>query len=403
MPCLDGVVKTACAPRVALFTDSYHETNGVGTLSRAYVEYARRMGMPLFCAYGGAEAGFAEAGSTRLLSLRRGPLSFPIDVEMRCDPLLVRHRAEVLRRLRAFQPDLVHITGPGDVSVMGFWASNTLGVPMVASWHTNLHEYAERRLGQALRHVPGGAAAGRGAGRWSFGALMQYYRLAHFVASPNEEMRGVLERETGRPSYVMGHGVDTERFAPRRWGRRGGPFRIGYVGRLTPEKNVRALAELELDLLRDGGREFRIVVVGSGSEEGWLRANLVTGEFAGTLQGEALAAAFAEMDVLVFPSRTDTFGLVILEAMSSGVPVILTEAAGRRVGVVDGESGFLTGDFGGAVRRMMDEPGERARMGLAAREQACAQGWNGVFGELRGIYQRGLGTEAVRRRITPTR
>jgi len=379
--------------RVALFTDSYQEVNGVGTLSRAYVEYARRRNLSFFCAYGGDQGLFEVNGSTQTLCLRRGWLSFPFDAEMKCDPALVRHRALALRRLRAFQPDLIHITGPGDVSVLGFWISNTLGVPLVASWHTNLHEYAEFRL----QRISGrGAAVAK---EWSFRALMKYYRLAHFVASPNEEMRQVMEKETARPSFVMAHGVDTQRFSPR-WRRPGdGRFCVGYVGRLTPEKNVRALVEIEQELRREGHQDFRMLVVGSGSEEAWLRANLRQGEFAGTLHGEALAAAFAEMDAMIFPSLTDTFGLVVLEAMSSGVPVILTEEAGRRVGVVDGESGIGTTNFAAAVQRLMRTPGLRERMGAAARAHAHERGWDRVFEDLHSIYRSGLARKEVRARI----
>jgi glycosyltransferase involved in cell wall biosynthesis len=168
---------------------------------------------------------------------------------------------------------------------------------------------------------------------------------------------------------------------------------------LTPEKNVRALVEIERELEREGSRDFRILVVGAGSEAEWLRANLRRGEFAGTLHGEALAAAFAEMDAMVFPSHTDTFGLVVLEAMSSGVPVILTEAAGRRVGVVDGESGICTGDFAEGVRRLIRTPGLRERMGARAREHALERGWGRVFENLQAIYRSGLASGEVRARI----
>jgi glycosyltransferase involved in cell wall biosynthesis len=228
---------------------------------------------------------------------------------------------------------------------------------------------------------------------------MKYYRLAHFVASPNEEMRRMLESETARPSFVMAHGVDTECFSPR-WRRPGdGRFCVGYVGRLTPEKNVRALVEIERELEQEGNQDFRILVVGAGSEEEWLRTNLRRAEFSGTLHGDALAAAFAEMDTMVFPSHTDTFGLVVLEAMASGVPVILTEAAGRRVGVVDGESGILTTNFAEGVRRVMQTPGLRERMGETAREHARERGWGRVFENLQAIYRSGLASGEVRARI----
>jgi phosphatidylinositol alpha 1,6-mannosyltransferase len=97
---------------------------------------------------------------------------------------------------------------------------------------------------------------------------------------------------------------------------------MGYVGRLSREKSVRLSAELEQRLLASGQRDFRVVLIGEGNENGWLTSHLQSFELPGILRGEALAESFANLDVFVFPSRTDTFGLVLLEAMASGVPVL---------------------------------------------------------------------------------
>ena len=174
------------------------------------------------------------------------------------------------------------------------------------------------------------------------------------------------------------------------------------MGRLTPEKNVSALVAMERELLAAGERDFRFVVVGEGSEMGYLRENLQTAEFRGVLRGEALAREFANLDAFVFPSVTDTFGLVILEAMSSGVPVVLSPATGTKVGAVDGEQGFLTDDPVAALRRLMHCGETRERMGAAGRVHACAQAWDGVFDDLHRIYREGLANEQVKRR-TPVR
>ncbi len=393
----------AAGLRVALFTDSFFESNGVGTLCREYVEYARKRDLPFFCAYGGKVTEFRTNGSVQELQLRRGPLSFPVDAHVECDPFLTRHKAETVARLRAFRPDLVHITGPGDVSILGFWASNLVGVPMVASWHTNVHEYAELRVRSSLRLLPLnlGRRCGDWAGRGTLWAVMRFYGISHFVAAPNQPMVDLLIAKTGRPGFLMGHGVNTELFAPGRRERVEGKFSIGYVGRLTPEKNVRVLVEMERQLLAAGERDFRFVLVGEGSEMGYLRENLQTAEFRGVLRGEALAREFANFDAFLFPSVTDTFGLVILEAMSSGVPVVLPAEAGRKVGAVDGEEGILTDDAVGALRRLMHCRTTRERMGAAGRRYACGHAWDGVFDDLQRIYREGLGDERVQRRIQP--
>lgn len=387
--------------RIAFFTDSFHETNGVGTLSREYLSYARASGIPFFCAYGGTETKLTRDESVEELQLRRGPLSFAVDADVMCDPALVRHRDFTVDNLKAFRPDLVHITGPGDVSVLGMWAAKLVGVPVVASWHTNLHDYAARRLESLFRPVMCGplhrlcAQAREGAMR----ALTKYYRVAHFIAAPNEDSVDLLARATQRPSFLMAHGVNTALFNPERRRPPDDAFRIGYVGRLSPEKSVRALVDLERSLLASGERDFRIVVVGDGSEREWLRGHLTQADFLGVLRGEALAEAFANFDAFVFPSVTDTFGLVILEAMASGVPVLMTPEAGERAGVQDGVDGVLARDHAPGVRRLMHCRQTRRLMGAAARDHACERAWRGVFDHLQGLYAEGLAHAETLRRM----
>ncbi len=140
----------------------------------------------------------------------------------------------------------------------------------------------------------------------------------------------------------MSHSVDTEVFNPKFRDQNDEKFRIGYVGRLTPEKNVRWLAQLGTKLWWPKATvNFEIVMVGEGSEGDWLRQNMQRAQFTGVLTGEALSRAFANMDVLAFPSFTETFGLVVLEALASGVPAVVTGAGGPRFTVRSGETGFV--------------------------------------------------------------
>jgi glycosyltransferase involved in cell wall biosynthesis len=284
---------------------------------------------------------------------------------------------------------------------LGFWAAHRAGVPVMGSWHTNLHEYAERRLQSSLCFLPGWIRnwLSRGARDAALWAMVRFYRIMHFLAAPNQEMVEMLERRTGRASFLMAHGADTTLFAPERRERTDDTFTIGYVGRLTPEKNVRAMAELERSLVRAGTRRFRIVMVGGGTELPWLKEHVRTGEFPGVLRGVPLARQFANMDAFVFPSLTDTFGLVILEAMSSRVPVVLPPETGLRAGVMDGVDGYLSRDFAGSVQRLMSDETTRQRMATAAREHALARNWPGVFDDLYRIYGEGLDAEGTRRRL----
>ncbi|MBC8165827.1 MAG: glycosyltransferase, partial [Bryobacteraceae bacterium] len=204
--------------RVALFTDSYHEMNGVGTLSREFAHFAERSELPFCSVHAGDATGESRHGSVHTIELKRSPAAFALDKDLYCDPLLSRYKNLVIDRLRKFRPDLIHITGPGDMGILGFWASNILKIPMAASWHTNLHEYASKRLQKAFRFAPCQVRnyIGETAESQSLRALMGFYRLAHFTLAPNQGMVNLLDERTGRPAYLMQHGVDADRFCPQR-------------------------------------------------------------------------------------------------------------------------------------------------------------------------------------------
>lgn len=381
--------------RIAYFSDAFHETNGVATIAREFEHFANRHRIPLVSVHGGASQSIITDGVVTRIELPRSPLAIPIDRELRCDLLFTRHRRTVTARLKSLGAELVHITGPGDVGILGCWVAAELHLPLVASWHTNLQEYAEKRLSNTLTWMPGRwrGKISAAAGRRSLDALVRYYRQARVVMAPNQEMVGLLESRTAKPGALMPHGVDAALFHPQRRNRRDQAFVLGYVGRLTPEKNVAALVEIERALLDRGGRDFRLVLVGAGGEESWLRANLRHAEFRGTLRGVELARAFADMDVFLFPSKTDTFGLAVLEAMASGVPVIVAPAGGPQCQVEPGETGFVAAtpaEFADLILELQSNPLRHARMRRAARQHASSATWDKVFSRVYETYAKVL-------------
>ena len=195
---------------------------------------------------------------------------------------------------------------------------------------------------------------------------------------------------TGCPTYLMKRGVNTRLFSPARRNSLPGTFRIGYVGRLTAEKNIRFLAELGHALEILGRREFEIIIVGEGREEPWLRRNVPHAVFTGVLRGERLAEVYANLDVFVFPSRTDTFGNVVLEALASGVPTVVTNVGGPKFLIEPGMTGFVAAsdwDFITAVNEIMADSALHRRMRTAAREYALAQSWDVVFEQVFRAYE----------------
>jgi glycosyltransferase involved in cell wall biosynthesis len=376
-------------PRVACFPDSFHEVNGVAHTSRQFEAFARRRNLPFLCVRAGnREERLQIEGSAWTLELPRSILSFALEKDLRFDPTFFRHIGLVHETLRRFQPDLVHITGPSDVGILGAWLAHQMDLPLAASWHTNVHEYAARRAAWLLHFFTrrGSAAAARKIENVTMEAIAILYRRARVLFAPNPKLCEELELKIGRSCRLMPRGVDALLFSPAKRRRDGSDTEpvLGYVGRLSVEKNVALLARIQQDLDCDRIK-FRFRIVGHGAEEPWLRERLPRAEFTGVLHGEALAEAYAGMDLLVFPSHTDTFGNVVLEALASGVPAAVTPDGGPASIVRDGQTGRVVPDegFAPAIAELLSEPVRLAAMRQAARNYAESASWDSVF---EGVY-----------------
>jgi phosphatidylinositol alpha 1,6-mannosyltransferase len=379
-------------PRVAFFSDSYHGVDGVATTCRNIVAAARRRGLPFLAVHAAERSSRTQDGSLEILELDRGPVSLRLDVHLRFDLLFTRHYDHVLRAVRDFHPDVVHITGPGDVGITGARVAHSLGVPLVASWHTNLHEFAAKRLWKFASLLP--EAPRRGltslAQKYVLQACLRFYRIARVTLAPNREHMLMIGANTGKPVFPMNRGVDAHLFSPVKRVVRDRVFRLGYVGRLRPEKNVRFLAKIEDSLQRDGLGNYRFLIVGDGSERAWLQRNLRQADFTGELYGEQLARAYADMDLFLFPSETDTFGNVVMEAMASGTPAVVTSKGGPKYQVQDGVTGFVAADeqdFIAKVKQTMISPQLHRSLRVASRAAASRRSWENVLEELRQAYE----------------
>jgi glycosyltransferase involved in cell wall biosynthesis len=385
------------APRVAYFPDSFHEVNGVAHTSRNFVAYAERHGLPFLCVRAGGRAkAFEQVGEMRTLELGRSRSSVRMEKDLEFDTLFWRHGGAIRRELERFRPDVIHITGPSELGMFGAYFAWEMGVPLAASWHTNVHEYAARRMGWLTGRLQArhGAATERGVEAGALWATSQFYKLAKVLFAPNDELCKMLERTTGRPCFLMQRGVDTELFSPAHRTREDQDETVvlGYVGRLSVEKNVALLVRVERALQAMKVGEFRFLIVGHGSEEASLRAELTQADFAGVLRGTALAEAYANMDVLVFPSHTDTFGNVVLEALASGVPAVVTPDGGPKYIVQDRETGFVTTDdrFAETIAELVRDRARLERMRMRAREYAVGCSWDAVFERVYAGYEEAL-------------
>ncbi len=381
------------SPRVAYFPDTFYEINGVAHTSRHFEAFARRRGLPFFCLHPGkrdTKISEQQEGELTTLEIPRGSLiSFRLEKDLTFDLAFLRHKDFLEERLRAFRPDIIHVTGPSEPGILGAWLAKGMRIPLVASWHTNLHEYAAQRSEWFLRMLPQSRrpAAEKKIEDATLMACARFYQLAEVLFAPNVDLCHLLERATGRHCALMPRGVDTITFSPefRDRSEADKDFVLGFCGRLSIEKNVFLLARIRTELLERGITNFRFLIVGHGKEENWLRQHLPNAEFTGVLRGHDLARAYANMDLFVFPSHTDTFGNVVLEALASGVPAIVTPDGGPRYIVKDGETGAIATDegFSAAVAKLILDPELHARMRLASRTYALSASWDSVF---EGVY-----------------
>jgi phosphatidylinositol alpha 1,6-mannosyltransferase len=275
---------------------------------------------------------------------------------------------------------------------VGAWVAHELRIPMAASWHTNLHEYAAQRSRWLLTRLPASrrAVTARRIEDGALDLLSLFYSWARVVFAPNTDLCRMLEEKTRRPCHLMQRGVDTQLFSPARRDRDPGDtdFVLGFVGRMSIEKNVALLVQVQRELEARGLRNLRFRIVGQGTDEAWLREHLPRAEFPGVLRGEALARAYAGMDVFVFPSHTDTFGNVVLEALASGVPAVVTPDGGPKSLVREGATGFVAtdADFSAAVERIVTNPALHASMREQARAYAMSASWDAVFEKVYSGY-----------------
>ena len=289
--------------------------------------------------------------------------------------------------------DLVHLVSPGPCGIGAWLLARVLELPVLGSYHTELAAYAGLRSGHAgletLMNV----------------ALSKFYGGCEVVLSPSPATDerlvglGIAPERIGR----WDRGVDVDRFDPalRTHGLFGDidAINVLYAGRLTKEKGVDLLAAAFL-AARCRDPRLRLVLAGGGPEEHALRAKLGdAATFLGWLSGEDLARAYASADVFLFPSQTDTFGQVILEAQASGLPVVAVDAGGPASLIQHGESGLLAPAdadvLADAALSILDGPllAERLRVGALAAVRGRT--WDAALGRLAAGYRRALGTAAA--------
>jgi glycosyltransferase involved in cell wall biosynthesis len=292
------------------------------------------------------------------------------------------------RSLELFKPTLVHAATPFGIGLGARLAAKQMGVPLVTSYHTHFAAYLRHYKLEALDGIS-----------WPF--LRWFHNSGVRTYAPTDHVRRELEAQHFTNTAVWSRGVDAARFAPAHRSRAlrtslgvsDDERLVLYVGRIAPEKGIDvALAAMQQVAAQMPGR-VRFVMTGDGPSEEKARAAAPAGTiFTGRLSGDALSQMYATADLFMFPSETETFGNVVLEAMASGLAVIAPDhGPTTEFAHADTAALFRAGDassLAAQVVALVANDAGRARLGHAARREAVRHEWDQIFDGLVADYQR---------------
>ncbi len=364
--------------RIALFTETFlPKVDGIVTRLRHTVEHLERSGhrVLVIC----PEGGLTEYKGAKIHGVSGIPL--PLYPELK----LAIPRPSIGGALTEFKPDLIHVVNPAVLGLGGVFFAKTMNIPLIASYHTHLPQY--------LQHYGLGALEGI---FWEF--LKATHNQAELNLCTSTAMVEELRNHGIERVDLWQRGVDTEMFQPSlasekmrsrlSQGNPENPLLI-YVGRVSPEKQIE-----EIKPVLEAIPNARLAIVGDGPHRDALEAHFAgtPTNFVGYLHGLELASAYASADAFIFPSRTETLGLVLLEAMAAGCPVVAAASGGIPDIVTDGVNGYMfePQDPNGAItatQRLLEAKDEREILRQNARIEAERWGWAAATRQLQDYYQ----------------
>jgi glycosyltransferase involved in cell wall biosynthesis len=376
--------------RVALFTGAYnHIADGVSLTLNRLVAHLEQQGVAVrVFAPTVDDPPVDHAGSLTPVPSFAAPGRSEYRVALPFTPAMRRELAD-------FQPTLFHIATPDLLGFRALRLAKSWNVPVVASYHTHFSSYLKYYNLDVLEDF-----------LWKY--LRWFYDQCEHIYVPSHSMVSVLRSHdiTGG-LHLWQRGVDTSRFTPANrslsWrhtlGIEDDEVLVTFVSRLVWEKGLGLLADV-VETLRERDVPFRSMIVGDGPAREELEARLPDTIFTGYLEGEALTRAYASSDVFLFPSETETFGNVTLEAMASGLPTVCADATGSASLVENGETGFLAepgklSSFLHHVERLLTDDALRHEMGYRALERAQEYEWSTILGRIVQYYDEVLNPHLI--------
>ncbi|MCG5057634.1 MAG: glycosyltransferase family 1 protein [Limnoraphis sp. WC205] len=364
--------------RIALFTETFlPKIDGIVTRLRHTVEQLHRSGDQVLIF--SPEGGLKEYMGCQIYGVEGFPL--PMYPELK---IAIPHPG-VGAKLEEFQPDLIHVANPAVLGLGGLYYAKKFNLPLIASYHTHLPQYLHHYNLGMLEEV-------------LWGLLRSAHNQADLNLCTSTAMVKELRSHGIERVDLWQRGVDTELFQPdqatpemRDRLSQGHPdcTLLLYVGRLGAEKEIDRIKPI-LEAIPNA----RLALVGDGPNRLALEQHFAETptHFVGYLRGQELADAYACADAFIFPSRTETLGLVLLEAMAAGTPVVAARSGGIPDIVTDGVNGYLfdPADENGAIsatQRLLSHQRERETLRQNARLEAERWGWPAATHQLRRYYQ----------------
>lgn len=367
--------------QIALFTDTFFpQVNGVSQTLKKLVDHLEHRNIrhqvfvPEFSKQDMYESNIHRFASLPFYLYPECRIALP-------NPLSIRHH------LREFQPDLIHVATPFNMGLCGLHYGKKFGIPIASSYHTHFDRYLEYYRLQL-------------ASNWIWRYLRWFHDSCETTLVPSQETMDQLIKRGFSRVHLWTRGVDCDLFHPAKRNhqlrdklRCGRPFIFLYVGRMAPEKDLDILLEIMSKLPQPLRENIQWVMVGDGPILSDLQQQVPSNvTFTGSLRGEELAEVYASADLFVFPSTTETFGNVVLEALASGIPAIGADAGGVKEIIRHGKSGILcqprnSDAFIHAITHIMEKKSLLCTMGHHGRRFALTRSWEAIFDSLLAHYE----------------
>lgn len=376
--------------RVAIFTDTFvPDVNGVARTLHRLTQFFKKENIEYRV--------FAPKATkkNRFSSQVHSFQSVPFFLYPECR-IAFPNMHQIKEEIREFKPDIIHVATPFSMGLAGVYYAKKFNIPLLGSYHTDFDKYLEHYHLQFLNDV-----------LWKY--LKWFHDDFQKIFVPSLDTRERLEKHHFKNLALWPRGIDGHIFhrsynplTIRKKYQIKEKYILLYVGRIASEKDVLLLPEMEKMLPNEQRQAIHWLVVGDGPMKDALAkkapANMT---LTGFIEGENLAALYAGADLFVFPSASETFGNVVLEALACGTPVIGANAGGVRTIVQQGKTGLLCEEknpasFKGAITHLLANDGWRNEMGELAFHYGQSQNWDAIFHDLRRAYVEVLELEELK-------